>query len=292
MSGAAIKAVAMLAMLLDHLGMVCGFPELRVVGRIGFPLFAFGVAEGWLRTHDRKAYFLRMVRFAGISQVPFILALSPGPWHGWHDSSGFTVMMQEPWFLLFALSALFGVLGFCHTPRVSDWAGLVPALVLPGIMLRYGDPGRWILYPAYNVFYTFACSLVVLCMWNTWTKRGDGAAGCGSLVLGGSIFAAIGCLFYGSLADYSFLGVFLPLCLYIAEGSRKYSRYLQVLVLVIWSVLVYNESMIYFAAAAGSAVLVFLYKPDKGPGPAWFRRFGYWFYPAHLTALGVLRILA
>lgn len=292
MSGAAIKAVAMLAMLLDHLGMVCGFPELRVIGRLGFPLFAFGVAEGWCRTHDRRAYFLRMARFAGISQIPFILALSPGPWHGWHDSSGLTAMTQGPWFLLFAILASFGILGLCRPRRASDWAGLVPALVLPGIMLRYGDPGRWILYPAYNVFYTFACSLAVLYLWNIWIRKEDSSRGERGFAVGGSIFAVIGCVFYGSLADYSFLGVFLPLCLYLAGRGRKYGRYLQVLVLAIWSVIVYNESIVYLAAAASSAILVLLYRPDRGPGPAWFRRFGYWFYPAHLAALGILRILA
>ena len=49
---------------------------LRFAGRIAFPLFAFMIVQGFLHTHNRKDYLLRLLAFALISQIPFSLAMS------------------------------------------------------------------------------------------------------------------------------------------------------------------------------------------------------------------------
>ncbi len=45
----------------------------RIFGRLAFPLFAFGVAEGAAHTSSPKKYLTRMFVFALISQIPFSL---------------------------------------------------------------------------------------------------------------------------------------------------------------------------------------------------------------------------
>ena len=57
-----LKLLAMALMLCDHLWatVLPGVMWLTAVGRIAFPIFAFQVAEGFQRTHDRKKYLLRM----------------------------------------------------------------------------------------------------------------------------------------------------------------------------------------------------------------------------------------
>ena len=48
-----IQFIAALTMLIDHIGMVF-FPSVigfRAIGRLSFPLFAFGIAEGVRYTH-------------------------------------------------------------------------------------------------------------------------------------------------------------------------------------------------------------------------------------------------
>lgn len=73
-----LKLLAMAAMLVDHMGYLL-FPTamwMRYVGRLAFPIFAFQIAEGWYRTHDREKYTLRLLICAVVSEVPFDLAFS------------------------------------------------------------------------------------------------------------------------------------------------------------------------------------------------------------------------
>jgi len=71
-----IKWLAVLLMIIDHIGYYLGFlmPEpvrigLRLIGRLSFPIFAYSIALGFLRTKNRTRYFLRMFLFACITQV-------------------------------------------------------------------------------------------------------------------------------------------------------------------------------------------------------------------------------
>ena len=92
LSAAALKYLAALCMLLDHMGVV--FPQLfsglglpaaldllpRCAGRLAFPIFAYFVAEGCRRTRFFHRYLLRLGVFALVSQVPYTLAT--GIWVG------------------------------------------------------------------------------------------------------------------------------------------------------------------------------------------------------------------
>lgn len=65
-----IQCVAALTMLIDHIGAVF-FPSVigfRAIGRLSFPLFAFGIAQGITYTSDFRKYFLRILMAAAVSQ--------------------------------------------------------------------------------------------------------------------------------------------------------------------------------------------------------------------------------
>ena len=46
---------------------------MRCFGRVAFPVFAFLVAEGFAHTRNRMRYFLSLLLFAAISEVPWYL---------------------------------------------------------------------------------------------------------------------------------------------------------------------------------------------------------------------------
>lgn len=71
-----IKIIACITMVLDHIKYAIpitkGFVT-RYFGRISFPLFAFLIGEGYYHTSDLKKYYKRLIIFAIISQIPFML---------------------------------------------------------------------------------------------------------------------------------------------------------------------------------------------------------------------------
>lgn len=61
-------------MVLDHVGKVF-FPDIAIfiiIGRFAFPIFAYFIAEGFYFTRNRKKYFLKILIFAIISQIPYL----------------------------------------------------------------------------------------------------------------------------------------------------------------------------------------------------------------------------
>lgn len=68
----------MLTMLSDHIGdsLIGHFSALNYIGRISFPVFAFQITQSYQHTKNLKKYILKLLVFACISQIPFMLFLS------------------------------------------------------------------------------------------------------------------------------------------------------------------------------------------------------------------------
>ena len=97
LNGKSLKLIAIITMLIDHIGLVIFYRALflpanaaglsvasaylnayhvcRIIGRVAFPIFAFLLVEGLLHTHDKKKYAIRLGIFAAVSQVPYYLAI-------------------------------------------------------------------------------------------------------------------------------------------------------------------------------------------------------------------------
>lgn len=78
MSQNQIKYLATLLMVLDHIGFLLEIDELRVIGRLSFPLFCWIFARNWERRGEKTADALigRLLFFGIISQVPYILLVN------------------------------------------------------------------------------------------------------------------------------------------------------------------------------------------------------------------------
>ena len=79
LSGSALKVIAVLSMVADHSAYyfleenTVAYGVMRCFGRIAFPVFALLVAEGYAHTRNRMRYFLSLLAFAAISEVPWYL---------------------------------------------------------------------------------------------------------------------------------------------------------------------------------------------------------------------------
>ncbi len=99
LSGSALKIIAMVTMLIDHIGaavlvryllgmqshigsieaynqLFILYRVLRGIGRISFPIYCFLLVEGFQKTRNLKKYILRLGIFAVIAEVPFDLCFS------------------------------------------------------------------------------------------------------------------------------------------------------------------------------------------------------------------------
>ena len=68
-----MKYLAALFMLIDHIGMVF-YPTnmiYRIIGRLAMPIFAYGIAMGFMKTSSLKKYVIRLSIFTIISQPVF-----------------------------------------------------------------------------------------------------------------------------------------------------------------------------------------------------------------------------
>ena len=74
-----LKIIGCVTMVIDHLG-VLFFPwvELRIIGRIAFPIFCFLIAQGVAHTRDLRRYLDRLGSCAILSELPYDLAFYGG----------------------------------------------------------------------------------------------------------------------------------------------------------------------------------------------------------------------
>lgn len=70
-----LKIIACITMFIDHIGYVIfdGASWFNYIGRLAFPIFSFQISEGYIHTSNIKKYFIRLLIFALVSQIPFIL---------------------------------------------------------------------------------------------------------------------------------------------------------------------------------------------------------------------------
>jgi len=76
-----LKLIAIVAMTIDHLASLLypGFPKeplplvMHLIGRLTAPIMIYFIAEGYFHTRNVKKYIGRLLLFAAISHIPYIL---------------------------------------------------------------------------------------------------------------------------------------------------------------------------------------------------------------------------
>lgn len=289
-SAAVLKWIAVVTMTIDHIGAAVieqwlgadGLPAvwhndalmqvdvlLREIGRIAFPIFCFLLVEGFIHTHDRRRYAGRLLIFGIISQLPFQLALY------WGDRLRLNVMFT----LLFGLLAIWAVNSLFHLDeargqRISSESGFDENRTISSesgfdenrtISSDSGsdEKRRISLSTGQIVLRTFAAALIVL---------------------GLCILAFI------ARSDYNWGGIFLILILFLLKNNPVLAAVCGWICITFYSwvqsgfdpqlpIEVFSFIGFYFCL---------YYNGERGRQS---RYFFYIYYPAHLMALWLIRVI-
>lgn len=186
-NGFTLKWIAMIAMVIDHVGAVL-YPQyliLRIIGRIAFPIFCFLLVEGALHTHNIRRYEGRLLLFALISELPFDYVFY----------GGMTMVHQNVFFTLFLGLLMIDVLKNERNTIYSLLALIGAILLAEELSVDYGAGGI----------------LLILCFYLLRNKR------VGKQVA----FIILNCLYYGiGVQSYAGLAA-IPMLLYQGEQGPK-----------------------------------------------------------------------
>ncbi len=297
MSIFSVKLIAMVTMLIDHIGAVFGKGHwallpfdsyyLRWIGRIAFPIFAFCIVNGWQHSRNKKKYFINLCLCAIFSQFAFTFAFyTPNlmPVSNFDTPNAFRII--SPVCILLTAIVLLTYWYFVLEKKAdSSLLILGTACMLPSVFCRLGY--MTILADDLNVLYTLALGLVLIAVienliaskYKFWEKL--------CLVL--TVVLAI--LVYGANADYgkNFAGLLLIVGLYFLRNNRL----LQSGYIVLWGYyahyqIYHNPS--YAPAMFIPAILLLLYNNKPGPRNKFAKALFYWFYPAHLMLIGLVNV--
>ncbi len=179
LTGAQIKWIAMIVMVIDHMAAVFIEPilmntvvsgmnydyvrkitdiymVLRGIGRFAFPAFCFLLVEGFYHTRNKAKYLRNLMIFAFISEIPFDLALYDKMWYWEHQNvfftlaAGFLAIWIANYFILKSMTDLANAFIF-KLAAVASVIGI--ALLTEAMHTDYGAVGVatiFVLYAMYN----------------------------------------------------------------------------------------------------------------------------------------------
>lgn len=141
LSGATLKYIALITMIMDHADKTVLFqytvmdnpPAIAIwlsnafgiLGRISFPIFAFLLVEGFYHTRNKAKYLRNMLVFAVISEIPFNMYTGGEFFVTWHQNIFFT--------LAIGLCVIWGIESLKQ--RTDKWKLLAIGVILLGCLV-------------------------------------------------------------------------------------------------------------------------------------------------------------
>ncbi len=256
LSNTTLKWVAVITMLIDHIGAILVwsyylqarrtvgidaaavydvYNVLREIGRIAFPIFCFVLVEGFVHTHSKPRYALRLFIFALISEIPYDLAF--------HDSVAYVNQ-----------NGILQGIGYGYTHQLN----VIFTLLLGFLALWAAEAlGKYLKLPNWA---TFVLTILTLAIGVGLAERCD--------------------------VSYHGYGIILIGVMYLARNYRVIQFILEGLATVVYCVFT-SGTWLQMYALVGFALL-FFYNGKRGRG---MKYFFYIFYPAHLLILAIMNIL-
>ncbi len=297
--GFTLKLIAIITMFIDHVGAVIverylmtlsvtdsnyGLINildlvLRSIGRVAFPIFIFCMVQGFCHTSNKLKYFLRLVLFALIAEIPFNLAFA-NALTDFHYQNVFFTLLLGFLFMWFE--------DFISRKQVAPWLGYVGIIVssivagayfgiaVANVLAHLGAPLSNADLPVIIPVGVAVTLLLTLFFCRKKTFNELSRVSLSLAVLGALMWA--GDLFH---TDYGAFGVLAISVAYIFRANKNKSFLLTLIPLTIASPIE--------AVAVIDLVVIKRYNGEKGRS---MKYFFYLFYPVHLLLLaGIAMIL-
>ena len=287
MSGFVLKCIAVVSMILDHLGVVLFYWGLvafevyhviRCIGRLAFPIYCFLLIEGFSKTRDRFKYFSRLLMFAVLSQIPFSLVFTEANYRELVPVSAVSLSLSS--LELAVIAAIFAASIFIFKSK-NKAVFLCFAAALMFAVVNVQVLGYSCLAWSLNVFYTLSFGLLTISVLDDFLSK---KAGLVPSALKGILILALLYIFRARI-DHTYIGVVLIVALYI---TRRY-RIAQLAVFALWAFKAFYGMYTYLALP-----FIALYNGRQG-GPARHKNLFKWgfylIYPLHLFVFALLNIL-
>ena len=315
MSAFALKTIAVITMLIDHIG---AFILLRVgelassqiyfamrsIGRIAFPIFAYLIANGCKHTKNIDKYLLRLGIFAIASEAIFDIAQMNSINFLWRTNIFYTLFL--------------GVLGIAIYERAKrkkwQWLMLLPLACVP-VVLIFDVP---VLYDQGNIIATgvlLIYAVAAFCIARFAPERNDEEEEIGLKRKIIPILAVLPLLYLADFlsTDYASWGVGFIILLYLANPEKKLTRAIAMTVALLyfygswdwvhtvsWSEIegayimerVLNTLGATFLLFSLIPVLLILFYNGKQGANSQAIKWGFYaFYPVHIAVLVAIRYL-
>lgn len=283
----AVEVNRLFAWMKDNWLLYFGILAMRLIGRLGFPIFCFLLVEGFQKTRNIKKYIFRLGLFALISEIPFNLANTGRVWAPGYQNVYFTLLigilvlcvfdavarLDTPGKWLQVLFTAGGILALplCAALRIRDKVtGFIRELFFSGNASLYEMRG-----PMLAVIW-MVLVLVMLAVWIVYMrKKGPDQAWrmCGDM-------AALAAGMVGATllrTDYGGMGVLTIAVMYALRKNKVRSMLGGCITLTIMSL---EEAMAFF-----TLIPISQYNGERGLK---MKYFFYVFYPAHLLILWLI----
>lgn len=256
---------------------------MRLIGRLGFPIFCFLLVEGFGKTRNLKKYIFRLGLFALISEVPFDLAFSGKLWAPGYQNVFFTLLIGILALWGFQAMARWKAAGWLQMFCTAGGILLLPlwaALRLRSVVTIFMANWFSVYLYGWRLQTFFAIYLILLAaMGGAWwiyrKKKGADSAWrlCGDMI----VLTAAMILASWLQTDYGGMGVLTVAVMYALRENKVRSIAGGCAVLTVMSL---SEATAFF-----TLIPVARYNGERGLK---MKYFFYIFYPAHLLIIWLI----
>lgn len=289
-----IKLIAITTMLIDHIGLSYGYISnqldpnlymmLRTIGRIAFPIFAFGIVNGMKYTKNKENYLLRLSLFMSISQIPFSLLVNTENYFvdfRLKDLFFLQLFIENNFDLALGI-LLLGLIFYLYKKNIKLVESLSLAIIL-GTVSIYTKTGFVINNSTQlNVFYTLAIGAYIIKSLEDFLENKEDKID--NILKAVSVGILI--IIFSPYSDYGIGGLILILGLYIFKNNKPASC----IYMTFWLMYTYllgNSNLYFFLSSLIAPLSILLYNGQKGNYPKIVDKIFYWFYPIHLLILAI-----